>query len=327
MGHMLFYGTFRPCFFSKLPSAGDITETNGASAKGLILAGSIKRYGESRFGYETKFRILIMARPFSVAICLRNQLLRDGISLILKEANYRILASTADIDELKSSKLKTDGKFILLVGEQLDRTFDRSSIIELKERYPQSLIVLLLDSCPAGRRWEVERLGVAAVLLKSISGEALVACLRLVELGEYVFGVPIAFDASDMPSGPVERLDKPNHQVSILPECQSEPIRYRPDDTFLDQNRDDSRRGRRSKLSERELEILACLVSGSSNKLIARRCNITEATVKVHLKTILRKVDVGNRTQAAVWAINNIALNGTVHHTRLDIDRQAQIEA
>jgi two-component system nitrate/nitrite response regulator NarL len=268
-----------------------------------------------------------MARPFSVAICLRNQLLRDGISLILKEANYRILASTDDIDELTLSKLKTDRKFILLVGEQLDRTLDESSIIELKERYPQSLIVLLLDSCTTQRRLEVARLGVAGVLLKSISSEALIACLTLVELGEYVFGVPLAVNANDMPSEPVELLEKPSDQVSILPQCQSDSIKLRSDDTFLDQTQNDSRRVRRSKLSERELEILSCLVSGSSNKMIARRCNITESTVKVHLKTILRKTDMGNRTQAAVWAINNVALNGTVHHTPLYIDRQAQIPA
>jgi two-component system nitrate/nitrite response regulator NarL len=58
------------------------------------------------------------------------------------------------------------------------------------------------------------------------------------------------------------------------------------------------------KLSEREIEILQCLVEGNSNKVIANRLRITEATVKVHLKSILRKIDVSNRTQAAIWALN-----------------------
>jgi two-component system, NarL family, nitrate/nitrite response regulator NarL len=39
--------------------------------------------------------------------------------------------------------------------------------------------------------------------------------------------------------------------------------------------------------------------------VIAYKLGITEATVKVHLKTLLRKIDVNNRTQAAIWAINN----------------------
>ena len=58
-------------------------------------------------------------------------------------------------------------------------------------------------------------------------------------------------------------------------------------------------------LSPREREILQLLVTGASNKLIATRLGITEATVKVHLKTLLRKIDVNNRTQAAIWAMNN----------------------
>jgi two-component system nitrate/nitrite response regulator NarL len=58
-------------------------------------------------------------------------------------------------------------------------------------------------------------------------------------------------------------------------------------------------------LSPREQEILLALVTGASNKLIAIKLGITEATVKVHLKTLLRKIDVNNRTQAAIWAMNN----------------------
>jgi two-component system nitrate/nitrite response regulator NarL len=58
-------------------------------------------------------------------------------------------------------------------------------------------------------------------------------------------------------------------------------------------------------LSPREQDILQALVSGSSNKVIAFKLGITEATVKVHLKTLLRKIDVNNRTQAAIWAMNN----------------------
>jgi hypothetical protein len=44
---------------------------------------------------------------------------------------------------------------------------------------------------------------------------------------------------------------------------------------------------------------------GDSNKMIARELGITEATVKVHLKGLLRKIGAGNRTQAAIWAMNN----------------------
>ncbi|HSK41020.1 MAG TPA: LuxR C-terminal-related transcriptional regulator, partial [Arenibaculum sp.] len=40
-------------------------------------------------------------------------------------------------------------------------------------------------------------------------------------------------------------------------------------------------------------------------KTIANHLNITEATIKVHLKSLLRKISASNRTQAAIWALNN----------------------
>jgi DNA-binding NarL/FixJ family response regulator len=59
------------------------------------------------------------------------------------------------------------------------------------------------------------------------------------------------------------------------------------------------------KLSLKETRILRRLISGDSNKTIERNCSIAEATVKVHVKPIPRKIRVRNRTQAAIWAINN----------------------
>jgi two-component system nitrate/nitrite response regulator NarL len=58
-------------------------------------------------------------------------------------------------------------------------------------------------------------------------------------------------------------------------------------------------------LSPREKSILQCLIEGDSNKCIARKIDIAEATVKVHVKAILRKIRVQNRTQAAIWGMNN----------------------
>ena len=56
------------------------------------------------------------------------------------------------------------------------------------------------------------------------------------------------------------------------------------------------------KLSARELEVLKGLTEGKSNKEIARDLDITEPTVKLHMKTLFRKVDATNRTQAALIA-------------------------
>jgi len=67
----------------------------------------------------------------------------------------------------------------------------------------------------------------------------------------------------------------------------------------------DIQRQRTVHLSDRESEILQCLVNGASNKAIARELNIAEATVKVHVKGLLRKMQLQNRTQAAIWAVSH----------------------
>lgn len=64
-----------------------------------------------------------------------------------------------------------------------------------------------------------------------------------------------------------------------------------------------------SQLSSRELEVLHLLVSGNSNKDIANLLGITEATVKSHVSTILMRLDVEDRTQAVVAALQR----GLVH--------------
>ena len=61
-------------------------------------------------------------------------------------------------------------------------------------------------------------------------------------------------------------------------------------------------------LSERELEVLHWLASGASNREISRRLYITENTVKRHVYNIFGKLNVGNRTQAALQA-HQLGLN------------------
>jgi two-component system, NarL family, nitrate/nitrite response regulator NarL len=57
------------------------------------------------------------------------------------------------------------------------------------------------------------------------------------------------------------------------------------------------------RLSPREREILSHLIEGHSNTEIARTLGTTEATAKAHLKSLLRKLRVENRTQAVIWAL------------------------
>jgi DNA-binding NarL/FixJ family response regulator len=67
----------------------------------------------------------------------------------------------------------------------------------------------------------------------------------------------------------------------------------------------------RAQLTDRQEGILRCICRGYSNKTIARTFDITESTVKIHVKVILRKIGVKNRTQAAIWAVQNGLCKGS----------------
>ena len=63
-------------------------------------------------------------------------------------------------------------------------------------------------------------------------------------------------------------------------------------------------------LTDREREILALLAAGRSNKEIARVLGISDATVKVHIKHVLRKLNLKSRLEAAVWALQHPQFRG-----------------
>jgi two-component system, NarL family, nitrate/nitrite response regulator NarL len=144
---------------------------------------------------------------------------------------------------------------------------DEADLRALREVFPTAKIVVLADDLSVDVLRAAMGGGADGFLIKTVSPEALIQSLQLVMLGEKVFPTNLAAMLLDM------NTVSPQH----------------------------SNRG----LSPREQEILQALVTGASNKMIAIKLGITEATVKVHLKTLLRKIDVINRTQAAIWAINN----------------------
>ena len=55
--------------------------------------------------------------------------------------------------------------------------------------------------------------------------------------------------------------------------------------------------------TSQEIDILRCVANGESNSLIGKKLGISEADVRIHIKQILKKLQVSNRTQAALWAV------------------------
>jgi two-component system nitrate/nitrite response regulator NarL len=216
-----------------------------------------------------------MSTKYSTLVIDPSRLFREGLKRLLAEASYEIIAEATNIDE--ALNLIRDGLEIdLLVGDfDGEELPDANCIRMLREVLSESKIVVLTSRLASSRLAESLNAGADGYLLKEISAQALERSLELVMVGETVFPTCLA---KLLVNGQFSSYQR---QMAIPASSTS------------------------ADLSERETQILGCLVNGDPNKVIARCLHISEATVKVHLKSLLKKIRAANRTQAAVWALNN----------------------
>jgi two-component system, NarL family, nitrate/nitrite response regulator NarL len=225
-------------------------------------------------------------KPFPAILVGARPLILEGITRILSPTRFRVIASASSIGDLSPEVLPEDG-LLLLIVDAGDNPFASIEQIKLfKGQYPSGRIVVLADRCQSNEVMAAYRAGANAYLVKVSGCNVLIKSLELVMLGETI--VPPAILSS------ISRSDD-HHETSVYTDASSTAT-------------NDELIGGDSvsvpKLSAREKCILRCLLKGDANKVIARKVDIAEATVKVHIKAILRKIRVQNRTQAAIWAMN-----------------------
>ncbi|MGR3762482.1 helix-turn-helix transcriptional regulator (plasmid) [Roseobacteraceae bacterium NS-SX3] len=135
-----------------------------------------------------------------------------------------------------------------------------------------------------------------AVIPERKSADALLAALKVVQDG-YRIVLP------DVPAG-LARVSgaRPQEPVALRSVAAPQPAPQAPGPQPAPAGNG------RAGLSERERLILAKLMEGATNKSIANELGICEATVKVHLRTCFRKIGARNRTQAALWASEQLQL-------------------
>lgn len=200
-----------------------------------------------------------------------NRLYRAGLKLMLEAANVKVLAESDDLEALVSRSSGSDDCDILLI--KLPRLAGTVEALErARDAFPSAKLVVVADAdLTPDKMVKAIQAGADGVLLTELSPDVFLQSLRLVRLGEKVLPTQLA---RMLIGGDMDRVQIP-------------------------------RDVRQFGLSDREVEILRLLVEGNSNKRIALRLEIAEATVKVHVKAVLRKIRVTNRTQAAVWALNH----------------------
>lgn len=200
----------------------------------------------------------------------RNKLFREGLKSLLKGSHFDVVGEADEVSLFQLDPEEEPG--LILIDLSANSGQIVNDLGRLKGTYPDSPVVLLHDTLCTTTLASCLAAGANGYLMKDISLDALLISLQLVVLGEKVF---------------------PTHLAALLVNgiANTVPAAVPADNSFG--------------LSDRETQILQCLVQGDSNKAIANRLNITEATVKVHMKSLLRKINVSNRTQAAIWALNN----------------------
>ncbi|WFL75964.1 response regulator transcription factor [Altererythrobacter arenosus] len=194
---------------------------------------------------------------------------REGLHRILSSDGFNILVSCRKVEKIIEARVDCD--FSVVIDLQ-DRDVQMKAIEEIGAAYPLAKIAVLVEQFDMSSMIECFDAGVDGYIVKSMSSQPLITALRLVTLGEKV-----------LPSELANVLSQHNFEHPI----GGGDLEHEMED---------------ANLSSRERDVLCCLMAGYSNKVIARELDVCEATVKVHVKAILRKLDVSNRTQAAMWA-------------------------
>jgi two-component system nitrate/nitrite response regulator NarL len=208
----------------------------------------------------------------SIAIVSDNSLSREGMRRILDGNDFTVTQSHSTCNGMLKAKEGIPVPEIVILDTGPDQEVC-ADVEALQRAMPDAKLVILSDGFDFDLMLDAFRIGVDAYMVKRIDCEALIGSLKLVQLGEKV-----------MPSELAQGLPSRLADRSLPSMSERELI---------------------SLLSEREIETLRYLILGSPNKVIAGHLDISEATVKVHVKAILRKLGAQNRTQAAIWAVNN----------------------
>lgn len=269
--------------------SGPLLLVQGSSSS-LLNARCSRRtiWGRGMFGDEygcatnSNGQTVGLGQHVATALLCGNALLEAGLRQLLAGTRFSVAERGRSGDS--SSVDPTRALYIV------DASGSPQQIIALvedaKRQHPSAHIVAIATSFDLNLVQLAVAAGVDSFCLTTGGREVLINVLELTVLGEQV-----------LPRSAVDSLLNHASTVSGLGRTPSAS-----EQSALDP--------RVTKLSPRETVILQSLMGGDANKVIARRLEITESTIKVHVKSILRKIGAANRTQAAMWANENLRVAG-----------------
>lgn len=206
------------------------------------------------------------AQPIRVVIADDHILVRQGIRAFLETYPDLILVGEAD-DAATAAALCAEQHPDVALVDLVMPGGGIEATRSIRTTSPQTQVVLLTSFDDAQQIVAAVQAGALSCLLKDVDAEALADTLRKAARGEAVLHPRVAAKLMDA----LRRGSEPGSEVL-------------------------------ESLSQREREVLTLMAEGLSNQQIADRLGIGEKTVKTHVSNVLGKLDVSDRTQAAVYA-------------------------
>ncbi len=204
--------------------------------------------------------------PATILLVDDHPMLRNGVAqLISLEDNLTVGAQANNGEEAISEALKFSPDLILL-DLNMKGMSGIDTLIALKRAEVTAKVVIFSVSDNKTDVVQSLKFGADGYLLKDSEPEELISKINRALAGELVLSEPLAQVVAR----------------SLQANQTSNPI---------------------ESLTQREFEILRSIAAGNSNKVIAKNLGITEGTVKVHVKNMLRKLGLKTRVEAAVWAV------------------------
>lgn len=203
-------------------------------------------------------------------------LFRSGVKALLqRQPDFEVVGEASD--GLEGVKLVEQVEAdVVLLDLDMPSMNGREALEQIRETHPNLAVLMLTVSEDCEALGECLKLGARGYLLKKIDQDFLLRSIRAAYNGDSVI-------SPQMMTKFVNRLSEPPEAVRTRQAQGTDP----------------------TVLTRRERQTLAWLARGVSNKEIARALNLAESTVKVHVQSILRKLNLSSRVQAAIYAIEH----------------------
>jgi NarL family two-component system response regulator LiaR len=202
-----------------------------------------------------------------VLIADDHAVVRQGLRTFLElQHDIEVVLDVAD-GEAAVSAVEDQAPDVILMDLVMPGVDGVEAIRRIRERRPQARVLVLSSFLDDERLFPAVRAGAAGYLLKDVQPQELVRAIRTVHRGEGLLHPAVA--------------------ARLMEEFAEGTARPAPDEM----------------LTGREREVLTLIARGLPNKLIARELSISEKTVKTHVSSILGKLGLTDRTQAALYAV------------------------